>query len=98
MDAMDNQMFTKEKGSNETGNISKELDSGVKENEVNQIRSHLQNLEVELASVLGLLRSRTDAIVLHKVGDLILVFYVIYYGFYYFFKLQFSIQIFHLNL
>ncbi|XP_043687051.1 protein PTST homolog 2, chloroplastic-like [Telopea speciosissima] len=63
-DDMDNEMFTKVKDANDTNNVLKDPVSGDKMNGPNHIRSRLQNLEAELASVLHLLRSNADA--LHK--------------------------------
>ncbi|XP_042496923.1 protein PTST homolog 2, chloroplastic-like [Macadamia integrifolia] len=65
-DSMDDVMLTKAKDANYTSYIIKDLVSGGTKNESNDIRSRLQDLDAELGSVLHLLRSRTDALVLPK--------------------------------
>ncbi|KAJ4973903.1 hypothetical protein NE237_007077 [Protea cynaroides] len=66
MGAMDDVMLTKAKDANDMSYLTKEPVSGTKNNEPNDIRSRLQKLEAELASVLHLLRSTTDALIMHK--------------------------------
>ncbi|XP_058084654.1 protein FLOURY ENDOSPERM 6, chloroplastic isoform X3 [Magnolia sinica] len=51
---------------NEIRNTRKELASGDKDNFQSQIHTRLQQLQLELTSVLRVLRSRADAVVLHK--------------------------------
>ncbi|KAF8390281.1 hypothetical protein HHK36_024806 [Tetracentron sinense] len=69
VDAINDRLFTVAECPNETEDIRKELNSGGKENDNNQIRSRLQRLDLELASVLRLLRSRTDEVGSRKVHE-----------------------------
>ncbi|KAJ4960016.1 hypothetical protein NE237_019926 [Protea cynaroides] len=58
----DDEMFTKAKDANDTKYVPKDPVSGDKTNGPNHIRSRLQNLEAELASVRQLLRSRANSL------------------------------------
>lgn len=79
MDITD-EMYTVADSINEASNVWKEPSSGDQQSFQDQIRSRLQHLELELTSVLCLLRTNTDSALSNKVY--ILPFCLIYILFY----------------
>lgn len=77
---MTDEMYTVTDSIHETVKIRKEPSSGDEQSFQGQIRSRLQYLELELSSVLCLLRTRTDSALSNKVYDAIHFVLFIYFS------------------